>query len=105
MPLGSVKISFFYSNLNCGKQGVEINDTQSFFEIPDMAQESIICPTFLEIFLNDLFLFIIEAELANFTNKLCIFNKDFTKLKILRESDQDHHVNAIYVFYVTVTLI
>ena len=63
-------VTFVYSYLKRRKQGVKINDTESAFQISlsDIPQGSILGPILLNIFINDLFLFIKVAELANFAD-------------------------------------
>ena len=61
-------ITFIYSYMKRGKQGVKINYTESLFKIllSGVLQASILCPILLNIFINDLL--INEAKLANFAD-------------------------------------
>ena len=79
-------LTFLYSYLKRRKQSVKINDMESFFQIllPGIPQGSIFGPIFLNLFINGLFFFIKEAELANFADDDT--GKDLTKLlEILRK--------------------
>ena len=63
-------VTFVYSYLKHRKHGVKINDTESDFQILLLVvpQSSVLGPNIFNIFINDLFLFIKDVELANFAD-------------------------------------
>ena len=73
-------LTFIYSYLKRRKQSVKINGTESFFQmlLSGVPQGSIL----FHLFINDLFFFIKEAELANFAddNTIYVGGKDLTEL-------------------------
>ena len=83
-------LTFLYSYIKRRKQSVKINDTESFFQIllSEAPQGSILGPFLFNLFINDLFFFIKDAELANFAddNTIYVGSKDLTELlEILRK--------------------
>ena len=64
------KIRFIFSYLNNRKQRVKINKTFNLWRelLYGVPQGSVFEPTFLNIYLNDLFLFLNKIDISNFTN-------------------------------------
>ena len=85
-------VTFIYSYLKRRKQGVKINDTEYFqILLSGVPQDSILGSILFNIFINDLFLFINEVELANFADDNTIYTskKDVKEvLKVLEKESK-----------------
>ena len=76
-------LTFFYLYLKHNKQSVKINVTEISFQIilSRVSEGSILRPILFNLFMNDLFFFIKESELANFEddNTIYVGRKDLTE--------------------------
>ena len=84
-------VTFIYSYLKRRIQGVKINNTESLFQIllSVIPQGSILGPILFNIFINGLFLFLEDVDLANFAddNTLYTANKNIEVLIKLLERE------------------
>ena len=90
-------LTFLYSYLKRRKQSVKINDTESFFQIllSGVHQVSVLGSIFFNLFTNNLFFFIKEAELSNFAddNTMNVGSKDLTDLLEVLQKECETAIN------------
>ena len=91
----SESLTFFYSYLKRRKQSVEINNTQSVFQVllSGVPQGSILSPIFFNIFINYyLFYRVKESELHNFTDDNTISLAEFSVEKLLKTLERESQI-------------
>ena len=90
-------LTFFYLYLKHNKQSVKINVTEISFQIilSRVREGSILRPILFNLFINDLFFFIKESELANFEddNTIYVGRKDLTEFSEIFQKECETAIN------------
>ena len=90
-------LTFLYLYLKHNKQSVKINVTEISFQIilSRVREGSILRPILFNLFINDLFFFIKESELANFEdgNTIYVGRKDLTEFSEIFQKECETAIN------------
>ena len=91
-------LTFLYLYLKHNKQSVKINVTEISFQIilSRVREGSILRPILFNLFINDLFFFIKESELANFEddNTIYVGRKDLTEFSEIFQKECETAINS-----------
>ena len=89
--------SYIFSHLSGQKQSVKINNCYSIFQLilSGILQWPILGPILFNIFINDLILFIKQANLHNYAddNTITYFSKSLSNLKTTLENESAEAIN------------
>ena len=90
-------LTFLYLYLKHNKQSVKINVTEISFQIilSRVREGSILRPILFNLFINDLFFFIKESEIANFEddNTIYVGRKDLTEFSEIFQKECETAIN------------